>query len=170
MESLRSQIAADLSAKLFRIVVDALVAAKAVVRDDSTIRLPAHQVSLQGDEEGLAQRIEALLTGANFTPPDVKELETSLRVPRPKLAAVLQQIEREGRITRVADGMYFAPEPLARARELIRGHCQAHGEITAAAFRDHLGASRKYSIALLDYFDRTGFTLRVGDIRKLRRS
>ncbi len=170
MESLRTQIAADLPAKLFRIVVEALVAAKAVVRDDSTIRLPAHEVSLQGDEEGLARRIEALLAGANFTPPDVKELEVQLGVSRPKLAAVLQQVEREGRIARVGDGMYFASEPLARARELIRAHCQAHGEITAAAFRDCLGASRKYSIALLDYFDRTGFTLRVGDARKLRRS
>jgi len=44
-----------------------------------------------------------------------------------------------------------------------------HGDISAATFRDLRGASRRFSIALLDYFDRTGFTLRVGDVRKLRR-
>jgi hypothetical protein len=40
--------------------------------------------------------------------------------------------------------------------------------VYAAAFRDLIGTSRKFSIALLTYFDRTGFTLRVGDIRRLR--
>ena len=32
-----------------------------------------------------------------------------------------------------------------------------------------IGASRKFAIAFLEYFDRTGVTIRVGDQRKLRR-
>jgi hypothetical protein len=31
-----------------------------------------------------------------------------------------------------------------------------------------LGASRKFAIALLDYFDHAGVTTRVGDVRRLR--
>ena len=42
-------------------------------------------------------------------------------------------------------------------------------EITAATFRDLIGASRKFAIAFLDWCDRTGLTVRVGDLRKLRR-
>jgi len=38
----------------------------------------------------------------------------------------------------------------------------------ANTVRDLLGASRKFAIALLDYFDHTGFTTRVGDLRRLR--
>ena len=72
-------------------------------------------------------------------------------------------------MARAAPDLYFAADAVERARELIRAHVAAHGEITAAAFRDLIGASRKFSIALLDYFDRTGFTLRVGDVRKVRR-
>ena len=41
-----------------------------------------------------------------------------------------------------------------------------YGVIAAAEFRDSIQASRKFSIALLEYFDRTGFTIRVGDQRK----
>jgi len=41
-------------------------------------------------------------------------------------------------------------------------------QITAATFRDLLGASRKFAIALLDHFDHTGVTTRVGDTRRLR--
>ena len=45
---------------------------------------------------------------------------------------------------------------------------ESGGEITAATYRDALKASRKFAIALLDYFDHSGVTTRVGDARKLR--
>jgi selenocysteine-specific elongation factor len=168
MESLRSQIAPDLSPKLFRAVLDALLVEKVIAREDSVVRLPSHRVALRRDEEQLGARAEALIADGGFTPPDLKQIETALRIPRPRLQAILQQLEREGRVAKIAEGLYFARAPLEQARTLLREHIAAHGEINAATFRDLLGASRKFSIALLDYFDRTGFTLRVGDIRKLR--
>jgi len=168
MESLRSQVAADLSPKVFRAVLDALVTAGAVARDDSIIRLPGHRVALRQDEQQLGARAEALIAAGAFTPPDLKLIESSLGVPRQRLQAILQQLEREGRVTKIAEDLYFARAPLERARELLRAHVEARGDISAATFRDLLGASRKFSISLLDHFDRTGFTLRVGDIRKLR--
>jgi selenocysteine-specific elongation factor len=168
MESARSQIAADVSPKIFRAVVDALSAESVVARDDSILRLPSHRVILQREEEEVAARAEALIAAGGFTPPDLKLIETTLGVSRQRLQAVLQQLEREGRVARIGVELYFAQEPLARAQSLLREHVRSHGEINAAQFRDLLGASRKFSIALLDYFDRSGFTLRVGDVRKLR--
>ena len=51
------------------------------------------------------------------------------------------------------------------------GQLQRRGEeqITAAGFRDLISASRKYSIPLLDYFDRSGVTVRSGDYRRALR-
>jgi len=169
MESLRSGLAPELSPKLFRAVLDGLVAEGLLVREDSTLRLPTHRVVLRQDEQELGAQAEAQLAVAGFTPPDIKQIEDALRVPRQRLTAILQQLEREGRVAKIGEGIYFARAPLERARDLLRAHVEQHGEITAATFRDLLGASRKFSIALLDYFDRTGFTLRVGDVRKLRR-
>ena len=168
MESLRSQVATELSPKIFRTVIDALVAAAAIARDDSILRLPSHRVALRHDEQQVAVRAEELIAAGGFTPPDLKSIETALGVSRQRLQAILQQLEREGRVAKISTDLYFAHEPLERARALLRDHVRAHGEISAAAFRDVLGASRKFSISLLDYFDRTGFTLRVGDVRKLR--
>jgi len=168
MESLRSQIAPDLSPKIFRAVLEALSAEKVIARDDSILRLPAHRVALRRDEAQLGARAETLIAQGGFTPPDLKQIETALGVPRAQLNAILQQLEREGRVAKIGEGLYYAAEPLERVRGLLRAYVAQHGEITAATFRDLLGASRKFSIALLDYFDRTGFTLRVGDVRKLR--
>jgi selenocysteine-specific elongation factor len=103
------------------------------------------------------------------TPPGLKDIEKSVGVASAKLKPILKQLEREGRIAQVDSDLWFSSAAVEKARELVRAHASAHGQIDAATFRDLLGASRKFSIALLDYFDRTGFTMRVGDIRRLRK-
>ena len=60
------------------------------------------------------------------------------------------------------DGIFEA------AKTRLTERLKADGEITAAVYRDMLSASRKFAIALLDYFDHAGLTTRVGDLRKLR--
>ncbi len=53
------------------------------------------------------------------------------------------------------------------ATDLVRD-LSATGEITTAQFRDRHKTSRKYAIPLLEYFDRTGVTVRIGEMRRLR--
>jgi selenocysteine-specific elongation factor len=81
---------------------------------------------------------------------------------------MLGALEREARVVKVATDLYFAREPLESAKTKLVERLQKDGEITAATYRDILGASRKFAIALLDYFDHSGITTRVGDLRKLR--
>jgi selenocysteine-specific elongation factor len=49
-------------------------------------------------------------------------------------------------------------------------HLSEKSDITPASFRDLFGTSRKYTIPLLEYFDREGITIRVGDTRRLKSS
>ena len=70
---------------------------------------------------------------------------------------------------RVAPDLYYARGPADEALARLTAHCRTHGEVTAAVFRDVIGASRKFAIAFLDWTDRTGVTLRIGDVRRLRR-
>jgi hypothetical protein len=57
-------------------------------------------------------------------------------------------------------------ELAAAARSLAeRSH---DGKISAAAFRDRIGTGRKLAIQILEFFDRTGMTIREGDLRRLR--
>ena len=45
----------------------------------------------------------------------------------------------------------------------------AQGEIPTPQLKDMAGVSRKYLIPLIEYFDAKNVTIRVGDVRKLRR-
>ena len=56
---------------------------------------------------------------------------------------------------------------LAAAARLLAERRQS-GKITAAAFRDRIGIGRKLAIQILKFFDRTGTTIRAGDLRRLR--
>ena len=85
-----------------------------------------------------------------------------------KLRSVLSALEREGKVVKIATDLYFARTSFDAARAHLTDYLQKHPEITAGAYRDLLGASRKFAIALLDYFDHSGVTIRVGDARKLR--
>jgi selenocysteine-specific elongation factor len=57
---------------------------------------------------------------------------------------------------------------MERVKQQLRDELAGGGDITPAAFRDRFGTTRKYTIPLLEYLDREGVTMRVGDKRKLR--
>ena len=63
------------------------------------------------------------------------------------------------KVVRVMPDLYYARAAADESVALVRTHCRAHGEITAATFRDLIGASRKFAIAFLDWCDRTGVTV-----------
>jgi selenocysteine-specific elongation factor len=169
MESLRSQLSFSITPKIFRAVIDKLVAEKVAVREESVLRLPTHSVKLSGGEQEAAAHVERLLQEGGFTPPELKELEEKLKMARKPLVELLNVLESRGAAVKVTTDLYLSSAILEKAKAALIDHLTSHGEITAAAFRDLLGVSRKTAIPLLEYFDRTGLTLRVGDVRKLRR-
>ena len=136
------------------------------------MRLAQHRVRLGGDDGKIGARVEQMLEEAGFQPPDLKQLVEALKLPGTELArlrTLLTAMERDGRVVKVATDLYFAREgALAAARTKLMDRLTAEEKITAAAYRDSLNASRKFAIALLDYFDHAGVTTRVGDMRKLR--
>ena len=100
--------------------------------------------------------IEARLKAAGYEPPPDAELGT------PEQLAALRA---HGKAVRLGRGMHIHPDALAE----VEARIVALDEITLAALRDDLQTSRKYAQALLEHFDAARLTLRVGDVRKLRR-
>jgi selenocysteine-specific elongation factor len=171
MEALRTRLPYDVSARSFRALVDRLARESDFVREESILRLKSHRVKLGGDEERLGAQIEKTLRDARFQPPDLKQLAAALRLPASEVArlrTLLGAMEREGRVVKIATDLYFSRDALDAAKQQLLERLAREPEITAATYRDLLGASRKFAIALLDYFDHAGVTTRVGDARRLR--
>ncbi len=173
MEALRTRLPYEVGARAFRALIDRLSRESELVREESVLRLKSHRVELGGDDGKLGADIERVLKQAGFHPPELKQLAETLKLPaaqEARLKTLLAALERQGRLVKIASDLYFDRGALEAARSRLVEHLKSNEQITAAGYRDLLGASRKFAIALLDYFDHSGFTTRVGDARRLRHS
>ena len=73
--------------------------------------------------------------------------------------------EKEG--LRVTSAGMLLPKTIFEKALALMSSMQ--GDITVATFRDGIGTSRKYALAILELMDSQGITLRVGDRRILRK-
>src|SRR3989338_535464 len=168
MEELRVKLPYSTSPRPFRALVDLLTEERALARDGNLLSLPGHQVRPGEDVRRLMERIRRLLEANGLAPPDLRQIEKELCVERAKLAEVVRVMERDHAIVRVAADLYFLRDRVDKVKGLLYKYFAENSEITAATFRDLLGSSRKYTIALLEYFDSEGVTVRIGDARRLK--
>jgi selenocysteine-specific elongation factor len=168
MEEVRGKLPYMLSPKLFRVIVEALIAERAIAREENLLRTADHRVQLGSQEKSLMDKIKKLLGAQPMAPPDPKEIEKQLGVSRNRLNEVVRLLERDGSVVRVATDLYFLAGAVAEIKSVLCGFLTEKGDITAASFRDLIGSSRKYTIPLLEYFDREGLTIRIGDVRRLK--
>ena len=170
MEELRGKLPYALSAKIFRAVLDTLLSDKTIAKEENLLRTAEHRVQLGSQEKSLMDKIRKILDEQPMTPPELKEIEKQLGVNRAKLTEVIRLLERDRSVIRVATDLYYLPSTIDQVRAVLKKFLSEKGEITAASFRDLIGSSRKYTIPLLEYFDREGLTIRIGDIRRLKSS
>ena len=168
MEELRGKLFYALPPKIFRVVTDTLINEKLIAREENLLRLAGHRVQLGGQERSLMVKIKSLLAEQPLAPPDLKEIEKQAGVPRNRINEVIRLLEREGAVVRITTDMYFLASSVEQLRQTLRNYLTDKGEMTAASFRDLIGSSRKYTIPLLEFFDRDGLTIRIGDIRRLK--
>ncbi len=170
LEHLRGAVRPVLDAKLFRLLVDRLIADRRLARRGNLVHTPAHAPTLVGTDDVFARKLLARLVGAGVMPPTVKELADEMKVDATRIQKVAGVLVERGELLRVTPELYFVRAIVEETGRRLGEHLRLEGEITAAGFRDLVSASRKYCIPLLDWFDRAGLTIRVGDVRRLRRT
>jgi selenocysteine-specific elongation factor len=109
------------------------------------------------------QRIVDRVVAAGLTAPTVAELEGGADA-----ANALRRAAEDGTVVAVSREWYVSAAALAGLADTLR-ELGERGPITVAAVRERLGLSRKYLIPLLEWADRSGVTIRQGDVRLLPR-
>lgn len=166
-EELRSRTVGARNPRLFQFLVTHLAAEKAIDVDKETVRLGGHQVTLGKEQEEARQMLEQVYARGGLQPPYFKEIKGKL--PGNVAADVLHVLVQEGVLLKVKEDLYFYRKAIEELQERLVAHLKEHGEITTPQFKDMTGASRKYTIPLLEYFDGSQVTVRVGDSRVLRK-
>ncbi len=148
-----------------------LATARKVELAGTRVRKPGHDATSNPEDEKLWQRVLPALQNDTPLPPSLKELAEQLRLPEKTISDFLHRKSRGGEPIKATPDRFLlrsTVERLAQIAEATAGSTP-NGQFTAADYRDHCGASRKLSIEVLEYFDRIGYTQRIGDARRIRR-
>jgi selenocysteine-specific elongation factor len=168
-EELKSKFPHAARGKLFTLTLNRMIKDQQLVLEDDTVRLATHSVSLQVDQQALKQQIGDIYRQSGLTPPYFREVVKQLEVEPKPAKGVLELLIGEGELVKVKEDLYYDRVAIEKIKEELMAYILENGEISTPTFKDMTGASRKYVIPLIEYFDATNVTIRVGDIRKLRK-
>lgn len=168
-EELKSKLPPDMDNKLFTMVLNLLAKSGDIVQQEDLLRLAGHRVSMGVDQATLSRRIQDIYLKSGITPPYFKEVRPQLDASAGQVDQVLALLVDNGTLVKVKEDFYYHHEPLDELKEKLVDFLVAHEQISTPQFKDMTGASRKFVISLMEYFDNIQLTLRVGDVRKLRK-
>lgn len=102
-----------------------------------------------------------------FQPPSIAEILRSYGREEKAAKMVFDSLVELEYLIKLSEDIYITKDHIENAKRILINYINNNETITAAEYRDEIGASRKYAVALLEYFDGLKITKRVEDKRVL---
>ena len=170
-EELRSSIGRGLDGRVFQFCMAELIRQEQIVQDESTVRLFSHSVALQADEQEVRAALTAWYREKGLATATLREtMDHFSDYPEKVVGEVMALLVRDGALLKVSESLYYDTPTMERLKKQVIDFIKTEGEIDAPRFKNLTGLTRKFSIPLLEYLDRIKLTMRIGDVRVLRKS
>jgi selenocysteine-specific elongation factor len=166
-EELRTRIFEGIKPRLADLVFGYLEAGGIIKIVNQYIAQGSFKVQFNKVQEQIRDVIEKSYRENRFNPPKLVELIEANPLDKNQYQLVYAALIEMGELVKLDEDIAFSRDAYSEAVELLRKHLKENGSIQLGQFRDILGTSRKYAMALLDYFDQNKVTKRVGDNRVL---
>jgi len=137
------------------------------VQEKEALRLREHKVTLAQDQEEVRHQIETIYLKGRLQPPYFRQIKDKFSGNTAK--DVLGVMVKDGVLIKVKEDLYFHKKAIEDLERELVAFLKENGEISTPQFKDMTGASRKYTIPLIEHFDKSQLTVRVGDARVLRK-
>ncbi|HEU4428540.1 MAG TPA: selenocysteine-specific translation elongation factor [Myxococcota bacterium] len=168
-ETLRGVLPANAPLALFERALGTLAERGEIALEGELARAASFAPRLSAREEALAARLRESARAAGLTPRTLREWESELASDAEELHELLAHLERAGALVRAPGELWFDAEAVAALRAKLVAHLEMHGEIGTAAYKELIGATRKFAVPLMELFDSEHLTVRRGDARVLKR-
>lgn len=149
------------------LMVEQLLATEQLRNTRGWLHLPEHALAFSPQEAALWRQLEPAFN-EDAQACWVRDLAALAGVEEEAARALLRQAARLGHVHAVVPDRYFSSAAIRRMAAVVRSLNRDAGYADAANFRNQLGCGRKLAIQVLEYFDRSGFTRRLGDKHLLR--
>jgi selenocysteine-specific elongation factor len=172
-ELLRERVFKHAGAEVFRAVTAELERAGKIRVEQDVIKVASHEAKLSPDEKIVHDRLSTIYSAAGLEAPKLGDALTQAimgtSLDQRSARKVFQLFINSGEIVAVTNEYFFSATALRRLATMLADLARSSGDptIDVAKFKEIAGVSRKYAIPLLEYFDRTHVTRRVGDKRHI---
>ncbi|GAB1406931.1 selenocysteine-specific translation elongation factor [Thermomonas brevis] len=152
-----------LAPALLTALLQALQAEGRLQQQGAWWQLPGHAQRGSERDAALLAKLLPLLDAGGFDPPWVRTLAADTRSDEAQVRAILRRAAARGEVHQVVPDLFYHPRRIAELAAVIARLAEAgDGAVEAAAYRDAIGIGRKRAIQVLEFFDRAGYTRRVG--------
>ena len=148
-------------------VLDQMKACGEILRKNGRISLAGHGPKLSRNERILLDELIDIFRQTGEKPPTVSECRKQATRLQNSVAPLIALASSNGDLIELTSEIYIHAEAELRLRERIGQELRAAGGLTLSQIREILETTRKYAVPLAEYWDRTGFTRRDGDLRTL---
>ncbi|CAO1667858.1 selenocysteine-specific translation elongation factor [Salinicola sp. NYA28a] len=170
IDRLRRMVAPQLPANLFRPLLERWKTGGEIVQHGPFLALASHEASLSPEEARRWQQVRPLLEASPYDPPRVRDIAQQFGWEEGEVRRLLRSCALLGSVYQLRQDHFFLTPHVAELAGVIRElDSEASPGAKAADFRDRVGCGRKLAVAILEFFDRIGFTRRIGDSHKVIR-
>ncbi|MFC4768355.1 selenocysteine-specific translation elongation factor [Effusibacillus consociatus] len=164
----KAQVLSQLSKKLKPKIYDAILELGARMNrievQQDRIKIAGYEVSLSLKEKQMMQEIVKKFRDQAFQPPTLQELTAAYKGQEKMLQGVIGLLKEQNTLVEAEEGILFSSEIINKTPAILAELSGEEG-FTVAEFRDRVGTSRKFALALLEYLDRIKWTKRIEDRR-----
>jgi selenocysteine-specific elongation factor len=134
---------------------------------DGKVNLFEHTVVVDKDLETAIKKIEQVFLDTGYKPPNHSAILTKNLGPEKIVKKAHRYMLDTGVLVNAGEGVVLHKKYVKEAEQKLIDYLKKNNEIRVGQFRDLLGASRKFVLPLLIYFDTRGVTIKRGDVRIL---
>lgn len=150
-------------------LVDYLAQHRGLRLEGPTIALPDFQVVWNTFYTELRRQIDGIYGKAGLTTDNLDDILAGFGKKQDGARQVVQRLLYDGDLVALTPQILVCRAAYDHALQTLYGLFEGKPELTLGEARDALGVSRKYALALLEYWDSAGITRKTGDLRILGR-
>ncbi|MDD4801883.1 MAG: selenocysteine-specific translation elongation factor [Syntrophomonas sp.] len=164
-EELRSRLFGSINPKLFNFIIKYLEDEGRLITKSNLVGIPGVIPQPGEKEKEIIAAIKTIMKDRLFSPPGGDEISADANLPADELAEIIAYLTDQGELVKINENMYFSSAAIESGKERLDEYFAREKELTLAMARDIFNTSRKYALPLIEYYDRTHFTRRIGDVR-----
>jgi len=167
--ALRGRAPANVPRAAIELTLERLAARGALCIEGDLVHRPEHRPTLGAEEQALTERILAEAASAGLDPPGLREWAERLETPAERLRDLLAHLEREERLVRAGDDLWFDRAAIDELRERVVAYLREHTQLDTPTYKALIGTTRRTAVPLMELFDEERLTMRRAEVRLLRK-